>query len=401
MSLPIPPQAVPARAPKPNFHPKRPEFSSGPCPKHPGWSAEVVAAKAWLGRSHRAAEPKAQLKSLIDRTAALLGVPEGYRIGIVPASDTGAYEMAMWSMLGARPVDMLVWESFGAGWASDATKQLKLADCRVLEAEYGELPDLTAIRKDADICFTWNGTTSGARVPDADWIPADREGLTFCDATSAAFAQPLDWAKLDVTTFSWQKAMGGEGAHGVLILSPRAVERLESYTPDRPLPKIFRLTKGGKLIEGIFSGATINTPSMLAVADAVDAFDWIEKIGGLSQTLARADANFAALQGWVDQTDWIENLVADPALRSNTSVCLKITDPAIARMDDAAQKAFTKKMVKLLETEGAAFDINGYRDAPAGLRIWCGATVDTADIEALTPWLDWAFSAAKAETAAA
>ncbi len=389
-------QVARARAVKPATRPERPFFSSGPCPKRPGWSAEAVAAKAFLGRSHRAAEPKAQLAEVIDRMALVLGVPEDYKVGIVPASDTGAFEMAMWSMLGARPVDMLVWESFGAGWASDAVKQLKLEDCRVLEAGYGELPDLGSVRAGADVCFTWNGTTSGARVPDADWIAADREGLTFCDATSAAFAQGLDWAKLDVTTFSFQKAMGGEGAHGVLVLSPRAVERLESFVPDRPLPKIFRLTKGGKLIEGVFRGETINTPSMLVIADAVDALDWIDGIGGLDATMARADANFAALQDWVERTDWVENLVADPAARSNTSVCLKIVDPEVSALDDAAQRAFTKAMVKLLEAEEAAFDINGYRDAPAGLRIWCGATVDVADIEALGPWLDWAFHEAKA-----
>ena len=379
----------------------RPSFSSGPCPKRPGWSAESVVARAFLGRSHRAAEPKAQIKAVIDKTAALLGVPDGYRVGIVPASDTGAVEMAMWSMLGAKPVDILAWESFGAGWATDAVKQLQLDDCRVLDAGYGALPDLSTVRKDADVVFTWNGTTSGARVPNADWIADDREGLTICDATSAVFAQDLDWAKLDVVTFSWQKVMGGEGAHGVLILSPRAVERLESYAAPRPLPKIFRLTKGGKLIEGIFTGATINTPSMLCVADAEDALDWMAGLGGLAQTRARADANFAALQTWVDATPWVENLVADPANRSNTSVCLKITDPDIAGLDDAAQKAFTKQLVKLLDAEDAAYDINGYRDAPAGLRIWCGATVDTADIEALTPWLDWAFAAAKADRAAA
>ncbi|MXU65525.1 phosphoserine transaminase [Oceanomicrobium pacificus] len=387
MSFPTPPQVRPAR----------PEFSSGPCPKRPGWSADAVAAKAFLGRSHRAAEPKAQLKEAIDRMAATLGVPADYKVGIVPASDTGAVEMALWSLLGARPVDVLAWESFGAGWASDITKQLKLDDVKLHDAGYGELPDLSAVRRDSDIVFTWNGTTSGARVPNADWIAADREGLTICDATSAAFAQDLDWAKLDVTTFSWQKAMGGEGAHGVLILSPRAVERLETYTPDRPLPKIFRLTKGGKLIDGIFTGATINTPSMLCVADCIDALDWIEGIGGLTATRARADANLKALQDWVDATDWVENLVADPAARSNTSVCLKIVDPAIADLSDDAQRAFTKAMVKKLEAEAAAYDINGYRDAPAGLRIWCGATVDTADLEALTPWLDWAFAAAKAE----
>ncbi len=395
MSLPDMARSAPA-FPRPDVKPARPEFSSGPCPKRPGWNAADVAARAWLGRSHRASGPKAQLKEAIDSTARILGVPADYRVGIVPASDTGAFEMAMWSMLGARPVDMLVWESFGAGWATDATKQLKLADCRVMTAEYGALPDLGAVRPEADVCFTWNGTTSGARVPDADWIAADREGLTFCDATSAAFAQDLDWAKLDVTTFSWQKAMGGEGAHGVLILSPRAVARLESYTPDRPLPKIFRLTKGGKLIEGIFAGETINTPSMLCVADCIDALDWMEGIGGLKATIARADANFAALQGWVDRTDWVENLVAVPSQRSNTSVCLKIVDTEIAGRDEAAQRAFVKRMVQLVEAEGAAFDIGGYRDAPPGLRVWCGTTVETADIAALTPWLDWAFATAKA-----
>lgn len=387
MSLPLPPQVKPVR----------PEFSSGPCPKRPGWSAEAVAQKAFLGRSHRASEPKAQIKSVIDRMARLLNVPEGYRVGIVPASDTGAVEMALWSLLGARPVDVLVWESFGAGWAGDIKNQLKLDDVNVLKAEYGELPDFASVRTDADVVFTWNGTTSGAKVRNADWIAADRAGLTICDATSAAFAQDLDWDKLDVTTFSWQKAMGGEGAHGVIVLSPRAVERLETFVPDRPLPKIFRMTKSGKLIEGIFTGATINTPSMLAVADADDALEWMEGLGGLSTTRARADANFAALQDWVDQRDWVENLVAEPAARSNTSVCLKIVDSVVAALDDSAQRAFTKAMVKLLESEAAAYDINGYRDAPAGLRIWCGATVDTADVSAMTPWLDWAFETAKAE----
>ncbi|MEL7215954.1 MAG: phosphoserine transaminase [Pseudomonadota bacterium] len=390
MSLPTTPQVTPAR----------PEFSSGPCPKRPGYDIAAVAALAHLGRSHRAAAPKAQIKEVIDLIASTLEVPEGYKVGIVPASDTGAYEMAMWSMLGARPVDMLVWESFGKGWATDATKQLKLADCRVIEADYGTLPDLATIRPEADICFTQNGTTSGVKIPNFDWIPADREGLTLVDATSAVFAQPVDWAKVDVLTFSFQKVMGGEGAHGVLILSPRAVERLESYAPDRALPKIFRLTKGGKLIDGIFTGATINTPSMLVIADALDGLRWIEGLGGTAGTQARADANFAALQAWVDATPWVENLAAEPATRSNTSVCLKIVDPAIAALDDAGQKAFTKAMVKLLEAEGAAYDINGYRDAPAGLRIWCGATVETADIEALTPWLDWAFAAAQAKAAA-
>ncbi|MEO0914113.1 MAG: phosphoserine transaminase, partial [Pseudomonadota bacterium] len=361
------------------------------------WSFEAVAAKAHLGRSHRASAPKAQLKAAIDRTAAILGVPADYKVGIVPASDTGAVEMAMWSMLGARPVDMLVWESFGAGWATDAVKQLKLQDCRVLEAAYGALPELGEVRADADICFTQNGTTSGARIPNFDWIPEDCQGLTLVDATSAVFAQPVDWAKVDVLTFSWQKVLGGEGAHGVLVLSPRAVERLETFAPDRPLPKIFRLTKGGKLIDGIFTGATINTPSMLAVADCEDALDWVESVGGLSGTIRRAGANFAALQAWVDRTDWIENLVPVAAERSNTSVCLKITDTAISALDEAAQKAFVKKMVSLLEAEEAAYDIGGYRDAPPGLRIWCGATVETADITALTPWLDWAFAVAKAD----
>ena len=395
MSLPTKPQALSARVQKPSVLPARPYFSSGPCPKRPGWSAAALAERAFLGRSHRAADPKKQLKSVIDKMSRILGVPEGYKVGIVPASDTGAVEMAMWSMLGARPVDVLTWESFGAGWATDITKQLKLDDVNVLNADYGQLPDFAQVRKDADVVFTWNGTTSGARVPNADWIADDRTGLTICDATSAAFAQDLDWPKLDVITFSWQKALGGEGAHGVLILSPRAVERLENYTPPRPLPKIFRMTKGGKLIEGIFTGATINTPSMLCVADADDALDWIDSIGGLAETKSRADANFETLQAWVDQTDWIENLVPTSSERSNTSVCLKITDPEISAMDDADQKAFVKKVVSLLDSEAAAFDIGGYRDAPAGLRIWCGATVETADVAALTHWLDWAFDTVK------
>ena len=395
MTFPQKPQVLPARA----------EFSSGPCVKHPGWSAEKVVAKAFLGRSHRATKPKAQLKDAIDRTARLLGVPEGYRVGIVPGSDTGAFEMAMWSLLGPRPVDVLVWESFGKGWATDALRELKLDDCRVIEAEYGALPDLASVRAEADVIFTWNGTTSGARVPNGDWIAADREGLTICDATSAVFAQDLDWAKLDAVTFSWQKVLGGEAGHGMLVLSPRAVERLETYTPDRPLPKVFRLTKGGKLIDGVFKGETVNTPSMLAVADFIDALDWADpvhgEVNGLPGLVARADANFLALQGWVDRTGWVENLVAEPSARSNTSVCLKITDSQIAALDYAAQKAFVKQMAGLLEAEGAALDIGAHRDAPPGLRIWCGATVDTADIEALTPWLDWAFATAKAGRLAA
>ena len=386
------PQAEPARVDKPSLKPARPFFSSGPCPKRPGWSAEAVATRAFLGRSHRASKPKAQLKAVIDKTAALLGVPADYKVGIVPASDTGAVEIALWSLLGARPVDVLVWESFGAGWATDITKQLHLDDVNVLKAEYGHLPDLSRVRPDADVVFTWNGTTSGVRVPNADWIAADREGLTICDATSAAFAQDLDWAKLDVVTFSWQKAMGGEGAHGILILSPRAVARLESFTPPRPLPKIFRLTKDGALIDGIFTGATINTPSMWCVADAADALDWIEGLGGLAATRARADANFAALQAWVDRTDWVENLAVDPATRSNTSVCLSIADPEFAKLDKDAQWAAVKTLTNLLDVEGAAFDIAGHRDALPGLRIWCGATVNTDDIETLTDWLDWAYA---------
>ena len=385
MSLPSKPQVLPARA----------HFSSGPCAKRPGWNAASLEARAHLGRSHRAKDAKAQLKHVIDTMSRLLNLPDGYRTGIVPASDTGAVEMAMWSMLGQRPVDVLAWESFGKGWATDILKQLKLDNARSIDADYGELPDLSSIRSDADVVFTWNGTTSGARVPDADWIAADRTGLTICDATSAVFAQELDWSKIDVATFSWQKVMGGEGAHGVLILSPRAIERLESYTPPWPLPKIFRLTKAGKLIDGIFSGATINTPSMLAVADAEDALDWIEGIGGEAATIARATANAEALQNWVDASDWIQNLVAEPSYRSNTSVCLKITDPAIAALDENAQRDFVKRLVALLDAEGAAYDIGGYRDAPPGLRIWCGATVDTSDINLLTPWLDWAFAHTK------
>jgi phosphoserine aminotransferase len=340
-----------------------------------------------LGRSHRAGVGKAKLKSAIDKTAAILGVPEGYRVGIVPASDTGAVEMAMWSLLGARPCTMLAWESFGAGWVTDAVKQLKL-DATVTTAEYGELPDLGAVDWDTDVVFTWNGTTSGVRVPNGDVIPSDRAGLTICDATSAAFAQDLPWDKLDVVTFSWQKVMGGEGAHGMLILSPRAVERLESYTPAWPMPKIFRLTKGGKLIDGIYTGETINTPSMLCVEDYLFALDWAERIGGLSALHARADANAQAIWDFCDARDWIDNLAVDAATRSNTSVCLKFTD---ARIKDGA--GFAKAVAKRLEAEGVALDVGAYRDAPAGLRIWCGATVETSDIEAMLPWLDWAFHA--------
>ncbi|MEM8770496.1 MAG: phosphoserine transaminase [Pseudomonadota bacterium] len=375
---------------KPDARPARPFFSSGPCAKRPGWSPENLKDAA-LSRSHRSKLGKSRLKQAIDKTRTLLGLPGDYRIGIVPASDTGAVEMAMWLMLGARPVDMLAWESFGAGWVTDAVKQLDL-DARVLDAPYGEIADLAAVDPAHDVVFTWNGTTSGVRVPDADWISAAREGLTICDATSAIFAQPLDWPKLDVVTYSWQKVLGGEGGHGVLILGPRAVERLESFTPPRPLPKIFRLTKGGKLIEGIFEGATINTPSMLCVEDYLDALGWAESLGGLGALHARADANAAALSQWVEKTDWIDHLAVDPATRSNTSVCLKITDDNFAGLDESAQRAFVKKMEALLADENAAFDIGGYRDAPPGLRIWCGATVETSDIEALGPWLDWSFA---------
>ncbi len=380
---------------KPDLRPANPNFSSGPCSKRPGWKAENLQT-ASLGRSHRSKTGKSRLVQAIDLTRQLLEVPDGYRIGIVPASDTGAVEMAMWSLLGARGVDMVAWESFGSGWVTDAIKQLKLENCRKIEAGYGALPDLDQINFDNDVVFTWNGTTSGVRVPNGDFIPADRQGLTICDATSAAFAQDLAFDKLDVVTFSWQKALGGEGAHGVLILSPRAVERLESYTPAWPLPKIFRLTKGGKLIEGIFSGATINTPSMLAVEDAIDAMEWGQSVGGLAGMMKRADANFKAIQDYVDSVNWLENLADDPATRSNTSVCLKITDPAVVALDSDAQAAFANNMVSLLDKQGVAYDIGAYRDAPPGLRIWAGATVETSDIEALMPWIGYAFAEAKA-----
>ena len=367
---------------KPTARPARAHFSSGPCAKPPGWSPDKLDL-AVLGRSHRSSLGKSRLKRVIDLTREVLRVPDSYRIGVVPASDTGAVEMAMWTMLGARPVTVAAWESFGQGWVTDAVKQLKL-DPVILDAPYGELPDLTRADPDSDVVFTWNGTTSGVRVPNADWIAYDRAGLTINDATSAAFACDLPWDKLDVTTFSWQKVMGGEAAHGVLILGPRAVERLESYTPDRPLPKIFRLTSKGKLIEGIFEGETINTPSMLCVEDQIFALEWAQGLGGLSALIARADANAAALQAWVDRTSWIENLAADPATRSNTSVCLRFTQG-----DDPATRM--KAIASLLAKEQVAYDIAMHRDAPPGLRIWCGATVDTADIEALTPWLEWAW----------
>ena len=374
---------------KPAMRPARAEFSSGPCAKRPGWTPENLQ-NAVLGRSHRSKLGKARLKDAIDRTRQVLQVPDDYLIGIVPGSDTGAVEMAMWSMLGARPVQLLAFESFGKDWVTDVTKQLKI-EAEVLSAPYGELPDLTKVRKDADLVFTWNGTTSGVRVPNGDFIADDREGVTICDATSAAFAQDLPWAKLDVVTFSWQKALGGEAAHGVLILSPRAVARLESYAPAWPMPKLFRMTKGGKVNLEIFEGATINTPSMLCVEDAIDALKWAERIGGLTEMRRRADANLDVLARWVEKTPWVEFLAADPAVRSNTSVCLKVVDPKVTALDEAAQADFAKKLAAALEKEGVALDIGGYRDAPAGLRIWCGATVETSDLEALTPWLDWAF----------
>jgi phosphoserine aminotransferase len=386
-------------SPKPAMRPARPEFSSGPCAKRPGWTPEAIQ-NAVLGRSHRSKIGKARLKEAIDRTRQVLQVPEDYLIGIVPGSDTGAVEMAMWSMLGPRPVQLLAFESFGKDWVTDVTKQLKI-EAEVLSAPYGQLPDLTKVRKDADLVFTWNGTTSGVRVPNADFIAADREGVTICDATSAAFAQDLDWSKLDVVTFSWQKALGGEAAHGVLILSPRAVARLESYTPAWPMPKLFRMTKNGKVTLDLFEGATINTPSMLAVEDAVDALKWAEKIGGLAEMKRRADANLGALADWVAKTGWVEFLAERPEIRSNTSVCLKVVDAKVTGLSDDAQADFAKKLAGLLEKEGVALDIAGYRDAPAGLRIWCGATVETSDIEALTPWLDWAFATLSAELQAA
>lgn len=373
----------------PGTRPNNPQFSSGPCTKPTTWSLDALRDAA-LGRSHRAAIGKAKLKDAIETTREVLEIPADYRIGIVPASDTGAVEMALWSLLGARGVDMLSWESFGAGWVTDVTKQLGL-DITHHQADYGKLPDLNAVNFDNDVVFTWNGTTSGVKVPNGDFIPADRAGLTICDATSAAFAQDLPWDKLDVTTFSWQKVLGGEAAHGMLILSPRAVERLENYTPAWPLPKIFRLTKGGKLIEGIFTGATINTPSMLAVEDYLVALEWAKSVGGKTGMMARADANLAVLEKFVAENDWIDFLAEDPATRSNTSVCVKITDSRVAALDAAAQADFAKGLAKLLEGEKAAYDIGSYRDAPAGLRIWTGGTVETADLEALMPWLNWAF----------
>ncbi|MCM2473343.1 phosphoserine transaminase [Rhizobium sp. CG5] len=380
---------------KPDLRPNNTHFSSGPCSKRPGWSLDALS-DAPLGRSHRAKVGKAKLKQAIDLTREILNVPADYRIGIVPASDTGAVEMALWSLLGERGVDMLSWESFGAGWVTDVVKQLKLADVRKFNADYGLLPDLSAVDFDRDVVFTWNGTTSGVRVPNADFIPADRKGLTICDATSAAFAQDMDFSKLDVTTFSWQKVLGGEGGHGMIILSPRAVERLTTYVPAWPLPKIFRMTSGGKLIEGIFTGETINTPSMLCVEDYLDALNWAKSLGGLKALIARADANAKVIFDFAAKTDWLANLAKVDETRSNTSVCLTIVDKDVLALDADGQAAFAKGVVGLLEKEAVAFDIGAYRDAPSGLRIWAGATIETPDMEALMPWLTWAFETQKA-----
>ncbi len=368
----------------PNLKPANPNFSSGPCAKRPGYDVSKLDLSV-LGRSHRATVGKQALKSACVDTAEILGLPEGYRVAVVPASDTGAMEMAMWSMLGERPVDVLYWESFGQGWAADITQQLQLANTRILSADYGQLPDLTKVNCAHDLVFTWNGTTSGIKVPNADWIDSNRTGLTFCDATSAVFAQKINWEKLDVITYSWQKVLGGEGGHGMLILSPRAVARLERYTPARPLPKIFRMTKGGKLIEGLFTGATINTPSMLCVVDYLDALNWVESIGGVDATIARANKNLATLEDFVVQHDWIEFLAKDSNIRSNTSVCLTL--------DLTPEQV--KSVVKLLEEHHVAYDIGAYRDAPDGLRIWCGATIENSNLEALMPWLEWAYHRVK------
>ena len=381
---------------KPDVRPANPNFSSGPCSKRPGWTVDALE-DALTGRSHRSKPGKEKLAAVIDKTRSVLGIPEDYRIGIVPASDTGAVEMALWSVLGARGIDMLAWESFGKGWVTDVTKQLKLEDVRVLEAPYGELPDLSQVDFSRDVVFTWNGTTSGVRVPDGDWIADDREGLVITDATSAVFAMEMPWDKVDVVTWSWQKVMGGEGAHGMIVLSPRAVERLTTYTPSWPMPKIFRLTKGGKLIEGIFRGETINTPSMIAVEDALDGLAWAEKVGGQGGMMARAEMNLAAIEAWVEEAGWIGFLAEDEAIRSQTSVCLKVVDPWFAELDDEAKAKAAKRIVALLDGEGAAYDLGAYRDAPPGLRIWAGATVETSDLEALFPWLDWAYATMKAE----
>ncbi|MBF0355071.1 MAG: phosphoserine transaminase [Alphaproteobacteria bacterium] len=384
---------------KPANRPHNPCFSSGPCAKRPGWSADALK-DACLGRSHRAKSGKAKLEEAINLSRSVLGIPESYRIGIVPASDTGAVEMALWSLLGARPVDVLAWESFGAGWGTDIVKELKLKDARVFKADYGQLPNLSQADFNHDVVFAWNGTTSGVRVANGDWIPANRAGLTICDATSAAFAMDLPWDKLDVTTWSWQKVLGGEAQHGMLVLSPRAVERLESYSPPWPMPKIFKMTKGGKLIDGIFKGETINTPSMLCVEDQIDALKWAQALGGFKSLVARSEANLAAIETWVDKSNWAGFLAVDKATRSCTSICLVANKAAwFCNLSHDDQAAAAKKIASILEKEGVAFDIGAYRDAPAGLRIWGGATVETADIQALLPWLDWAFAQVEAEFA--
>jgi phosphoserine aminotransferase len=383
---------------KPSAKPNNPKFSSGPCAKRPGWTPAVLE-DAWLGRSHRAGGGKKKLKEVIDRHVELLGIPEDYRCAIVPASDTGAVELALWNLLGERGVDMLGWESFGLDWCKDVSDQLKLDDVNYYKAEYGQLPDLSQVDTDRDVVFTWNGTTSGVRVPNADWIKDDRKGLTICDATSAVFAYDLPWEKLDVVTWSWQKVLGSEAAHGMLVLSPRAAERLEKFTPDRPLPKIFRLVKKGALDEAAFEGSTLNTPSMLAAEDCLDALNWVESIGGLKATIKRSADNYQAVANWVAKTDWIDFLPEEKDTHSYTSICLKITDPWFEEKSDDERAAFVKGMVKLLENEDVAYDINGYRAAPPGIRIWGGATVDPADTAALMPWLDWAFETAKAEEA--
>ncbi|MBF0375387.1 MAG: phosphoserine transaminase [Alphaproteobacteria bacterium] len=384
---------------RPAVRPSNPNFSSGPCAKRPGWTLQALADAA-LGRSHRAKIGKTKLQDVLDRSRALLGLPADWRIGIVPASDTGAVEMALWSLLGARGIDMLAWESFGEGWVTDVTKQLKLADVRVMKAPYGELPDLGQVDFARDVVFTWNGTTAGVRVPNGDWIPDDRQGLTICDATSAVFAMDMPWSKLDVVTWSWQKVLGGEGAHGMIVLSPRAVERLETHKPAWPLPKIFRMTKGGKLIEGIFKAETINTPSMLAVEDQLDALKWAEQAGGVTALIARSEANLAAFEPWVAQSGWAAFLAKDAKARSCTSICLVVKAPFFTKLSPDDQAAAAKKIATLLDKEGVAYDIGAYRDAPPGLRVWGGATVETADIQALLPWLDWAFAQVEAEFAA-
>jgi phosphoserine aminotransferase len=379
---------------KPTQRPQSPNFSSGPCAKRPGWTVDVLS-NALLGRSHRSRAGRDRLKEVITRTKALLGIPESYLCGIVPASDTGAVELALWSLLGERGVDMVAWESFGSSWVTDVQKQLKLSDCRIFKADYGVLPDFAQVDCDRDVVFTWNGTTSGVKVPNADWIPDDRQGLTIADATSAVFAMEMPWPKLDVVTWSWQKVMGGEAAHGMLVLSPRAVERLERYTPTWPLPKIFRITKGGKVDRAIFEGDTINTPSMLCVEDALDGLKWAESIGGLAALLGRSRSNLKAIEDWAERTDWVDFLAVEPITRSNTSVCLKVVDPWFVALTAEEQAKVIKKMTGLLETEQVAYDIASYRDAPSGLRIWAGATVELADIEALLPWLDWAYAEVK------